>query len=169
MREQWLDIEEFPIYAVSTFGNIVNLKTDMMRSSSMTAQGLAKMTLVRDGRYYTRSVAVLVANAFLPRDELYLRNEAIFDTPINLDGDRMNCRVDNLMWRPRWFAIRYHQQFFDTEFRHANPTLELIDTGEVFDNLMDPCMKYGLLYRDVITSFMNHTHVLPTGQKFNLI
>ena len=61
--------------------------------------------LFRDQEQYKRSVALLVAKAFLKQPSEF------FDTPINLNGDRLDNQVINLMWRPRWFAIKYNRQF----------------------------------------------------------
>src|ERR1035437_7091866 len=100
MLENWAVIHNIENYEISTLGNIGSRKTDGSRTVSQNRQGVPKMTFYQDGHYITRSVALLVAETFLPdppRDD--------FTTPIQLDGDRSNCRVDNLMWRPRWFAI----------------------------------------------------------------
>jgi len=169
MKEEWIELEEFPDYAVSNLGNILCLRNDLVRRPSQNQQGIAKITLVLDGRTHTRAVAVLVAKTFLKRDASYLRDPNIFNTPINTDGDRMNCCVDNLMWRPRWFAIKYHQQFQYIEFHQAHPYIEEIETGERFNNIKDPSINYGLYYRDIIKSFMNHVYVFPTGQEFRLV
>lgn len=164
LEEKWEEIREFPQFAVSNYGEILNLKTKRYRRVMSNAQGVAMITVAASGRIWTRGLALLVAGAFLPNPE-----ELIFRTPINLDGDRMNCRVDNLLWRPRWFSVKYHRQFFQSEFHHANPRLELLDTGEEFIGVKEPAIKYGLHYVDIFNSAWNETPVFPTRQTFRLL
>jgi hypothetical protein len=114
----------------------------------------------KQGQHTTRSLPLLVANAFLPR------TKEAFNAPIQLDGDRMQCRVDNLMWRPRWFAVLYHQQFSKDDFYYPDADLEIEDTGEHFKGWAEPSVIYGLRYIDIIVSYTNHKGTWPTGQRF---
>ena len=112
---------------------------------------------------YHKSVPLLVAKAFLPEPG------GPFDTPINLDGDRWNNCVENLAWRPRWFAIRYNQQF---RYQYENPILTPImdlETGAVSDNSFECAKDYGLLERDLVLAIVNSTPVWPTYQEFRAI
>jgi hypothetical protein len=164
MREQWRMIEDFPSYSISNFGEVAKWDNEQhpLRQSPNT-YGLPRVGLFQDRQQFTKLVARLVAEAFIQRDREY------FDTPINLDGDRTNNRADNLMWRPRWFAIKYHQQFEHDQFHDAHPNLEIVNTGERFRNLKDPSIKYGLLYLDIIKSAINEDPIFPTGQQFIFI
>lgn len=111
-------------------------------------------------RQVTRSVALLVAEAFVPRPR------DTFNSPIHLDGDRGNCRLVNLTWRPRWFAVKFHQQFRDIRFHHRDIELGIRGTRERFRGWAEPCMKYGLLYTAIINSYRHNDTVFPTGQRF---
>lgn len=164
MKETWTELEEFPNYVINTNGEIVNMKWGgRPLQHSRNQQGLPKVTLIRDGRPITRSPARLVAETFIPEDR-----EA-FDTPIHLDGDRMNCSTDNLMWRPRWFAIKYHKQFmfdiFHTDLAHRVD----IESGEHYYGLKEVCMKNGLYYFDVEKSCVEETFVPITFQEFRYV
>jgi hypothetical protein len=118
--------------------------------------------LVREWKQEVRSLARIVAHVYLgPPDQ-------IFDTPIHLDGDRTNCSVDNLMWRPRWYAVRYHQQFRQ---RYHNPIEEPVKVrGEAkrYANSLAAAMEFGLLEREVVLSILNATPAVPTYQRFEL-
>jgi hypothetical protein len=163
VRRKWEDLEEFPNYVVSNLGEFANARTDREVRLSRTQQGHAKVTLYQDGRLTTRSAALLVANTFLPTDIEH------FDTPIHLDGDLMNCAVDNLMWRPRWFAIRYHKQFMYETFHNDQATRVDIDSGEHYESLKEACIRNGLYYYDVLKSEVEGTFVFPTNQEFRLV
>jgi hypothetical protein len=160
MRRQWVTLEEFPNYEVSSLGEFVNARTDREVHTSMNQQGHAKITLSREGRLYTRSAALLVANAFLDRPEEH------FDTPIHLDGDLMNCMVTNLMWRPRWFAIRYHRQFQYEDFHNDQNHRVELTSGETYHSLKEVCVSNGLYYYDVLKSCVEETFVPMTFQEF---
>src|SRR3954470_21438611 len=105
MIEQWHEIEDFFGYSVSDHGRIRTDKFGRLLALSQTQWGLVQVGLMRDGVQCHRSVPLLVAKTFLP----YVGGA--FDTPINLDGNRWNNHVENLAWRPRWFAVKYNRQF----------------------------------------------------------
>lgn len=159
----WAQIEGFPDYSVSDQGEVRHEANQRLLKITMNQYFVPYVGLVRDFEQKKRSVARLVANAFLPRDL-----EA-FDTPINLDGDRLNCALWNLMWRPRWFAIRYNQQFRDPYKNRVNRPLRAVDFTEVHSSSIEAAMRYGLLERDIVLSLHNGTWVWPTYQTFELV
>ena len=163
MRERWHELEEFPDYAVSDLGNIHNIKTGMPRRTSINQQGIVKISLYQGRELITRSVAVLVAEAFCEGETEF------FNTPIHLDGDRENCRADNLMWRPRWFAVQYHRQFNSPEFHTSDVHIREIDTGKEFYSVKDACMYFGLYYNDVYRSYVHGQQIRLTRQEFELV
>lgn len=162
-NELWRVIFDFPDYEVSNFGRIRTNRTGRILSLSMTQYGLVQVGLMREGIQYHRSVPLLVAKAFLPV------RRGPFDTPINLDGDRLNNHVDNLVWRPRWFAVRYNQQF---RYPYPNPIkspIMDIKTQEVSINSFEAAKQYGLLEQDLVMSILNRTFVWPTYQQFAIL
>lgn len=161
--ENWREIDFFPGYSVSDQGRVRADKTGRILSLSENQYGLIHVGLMKDGVQYHRSVPLLVARAFL------LQDNELFDTPINLDGDRHNNRLENLLWRPRWFAIRYNQQFRQP---YENPiTSRIVDlkTGETSENSMECAQRYGLLEQDLVLSILNRTYVWPTYQEFAIV
>jgi hypothetical protein len=163
MNERWVEVDRFPEYSVSSHGRIRANKTGRILALNMNQFGLLQVGLMRDGVQYHRSVPLLVANAFLAPVG------GAFDTPINLDGNRHNNRVENLVWRPRWFAIKYNQQF---RYPYENPiTSRIVDskTGEVSVNSFECATRYGLLERDLVMSILGRTYVWPTYQEFAVL
>lgn len=165
MQEQWEILKETPNYVISSFGNFESRKNGRPIIPSINQQGIAKITLYQDRQYITKSVALLVAETFLPKPNYKLDTP----TPINLDGDRTNCSVDNLMWRPRWFAIKYHQERKHELFPDWRRSFEDVDTGEVFKHPRDCATKYGLLEKDIYFSVMNEEPVYGTTFSFRFI
>lgn len=163
MIEKWLPIELFPEYLVSNFGMVRSRLSGRILALNENQSGLVQVGLMRDGIQHHRSVPLLVAKAFVPE------TRGPFDTPINLDGDRYNNHTNNLEWRPRWFAIKYNQQF---RYPYDRPILlPIIDlkTKEVSENSSECAKRYGLLEKDLILSILNRTYVWPTYQKFGVL
>lgn len=169
--EDWREITEFQGYSVSDCGRVRNDQTGRILVLQLNQTGVPNVGLVK--RPYLdspsiqtkRSVALLVASTFLTPHP-----QETFDTPINLDGDRLNNHVNNLMWRPRWFAIRYFDQFRRRNMRWGFETpIEETKTGEVFENSWEATLKYGLLDQDVYIATLNRTYVWPTYQTFRVL
>lgn len=160
MDELWKVIPEFPEYSVSNFGDIRSNKSGRILSTSPNQFGVVQVGLMKDGVQYHRSVPLLVAKAFLPV------HPGPFDTPINLDGNRLNNIVENLVWRPRWFAIKYNRQFrYPFDLHLPRPIVD-IKTGVVSENSLECAKQYGLLEEEIVYAIMNKTYVWPTYQEF---
>lgn len=155
-------IEGFEDYAISMSGDVINSNTGLLRKRSLTQAGSVKITLFKNGNPHTKSLSLLVAKAWLYNDH----DPEIFDTPIHLDNDTTNVHVDNLAWRPRWFAVKYQRQYWNEEFRYAKTRVVDTQTNLVYENLVDPCQKYGLLYMDIIRSCTRGDNVFPTWKVF---
>lgn len=160
-REEWDEIEEFPNYLVSNWGNVYNMKRGEMRRQFLTQRGYNAVTIFKDGRPYTRSVALLVAKSFVPNPD-----ERRFDSIISLDGNRLECYFENLMWRPRPFAIRYHKQFDEKTFLTHRRPVRNVDTWERFPRLQDATMKYGLIFNHAFIAVCNGEMTWPTMQRY---
>ena len=153
----------FPGYLVSDHGCVCNNESRKKLALVKNQHGIVYVGMSHDFLQYKRGVTLLVAKAFLP-DPVY----ESFDTPINLDGNRTNNDVDNLMWRPRWFAFKYNQQFY-TDPQGINVPIVETRTGERFNNSWEAAIKYGLLDQEILTATMNRTYVWPTYQMFEII
>lgn len=156
----WNALPAFPDYELSDLGNVRRLKSGRPVRTVFNQFGLAMVGLSRDGVQYKRSLSLLVALMYLgphPNPK--------FDTPIHLNGDRGDCSVDNLAWRPRHFAYMYHQQFHNNKRGFVVPVIE-VNTREVFPNSWEAAMKYGLIDREIRDAAINRTVVFPTGQHF---
>lgn len=160
--ERWKQIPDFPNYAVSDLGNVQNTKFDRPLRIAVNQYGIAFAGLIKNGAQFNRSVPLLVAQAFIDQPS------TIFDTPINLNGDRSDNRVENLLWRPRWFAIKYHKQFNDKHQHHIADKIQEVVSRDVYDNSFECAIKNGVLENEVIIAILEHTYVWPTYQQFRL-
>jgi hypothetical protein len=160
MIEEWKPIDSFPDYSVSNFGRIRSDRFDRIMALNQNQSGLVQVGMVRDGKQHHRSVPLLVAKAFMPR------HTEPYDTPINLDGNRFNNRVDNLRWRPRWFALQYHRQFVFQSLNTLDIRIIDLKTEEIFDDSFECARRFGLLENDIINGIRNGLPVWPTHQEF---
>jgi hypothetical protein len=127
---------------------------------SKNPRGIVYVGMMKDGIQHKRSVALMVAHAFV-----YTARSITFNTPINLDGDRENNRVDNLLWRPRWFARQYFAQFRGKPHaRIPRPIIE-VKTEEVYENSWAAALTHGLLDLEIYETVRDKTYVWPTYQR----
>lgn len=163
MNLEWVTIEEFPNYLLSNTGDVVNKNSGRWMSQSQTKQGVVKIGLVRGDRQFTRSVGVMVAEAFV------FGKSDLCNTPIHLDGDRTNNRADNLAWRPRWFAWEYAHQFSSVdENAHLGPIRDL-ESGRRYLDVYEAAIINGLLFKDIRKSLVMGEPTFPTLQHFEMV
>lgn len=160
MEERWAVIEDFPTYHVSDRGRVINSDTGRVLSESQTKTGTLKIGLVMGGKQHTRSVSVLVAQAFVDG------HSEVFNTPVHLDGNPKNNFVDNLVWRPRWFAWKYAHQFQEHIPGQTMGPIADIETGVVYVDMWHAALSNGLLVEDVWKSIHTLKPAFPTWQMF---
>lgn len=156
----WKEVPNFPLYLVHPEGRVRRKDRQHEVRVHMNQQDVAYVSLMREDEQFHRGLARLVAQVFIPK------SLDAFDTPINLDGDRTNCHVDNLMWRPRWFAIQYHMQFKQRWPEPIEVPLREMESGDLYDNSWHVVTTFGLLEKDVVGSVENYTVCWPTYQRF---
>lgn len=145
--EVWKTIPEFQNYQISNYGRVFNILRDHHMSTSQTQFGHVKVALMSewDHRRYTRSVAYMVAEAFVePPDERC-------DTVIIKDGNLSNVVAWNLAWRSAWFAWKYARQMKVEEFPpwyHNLPIVNVMN-GRRYDSIIDAGITEGLLFHDI--------------------
>ena len=164
MIELWSPIPSFENYSISNYGAVLNSRGELL-TAGRNQQGVLYVQLWREGKAFNRAVAPLVAKAFLEPPPHHS-----WDTPIHLNGNRVDVFIENLMWRPRWFAVDYHQQIR----RASLSKIRDVVTEEV-DTLKSFCMRYGLLPQKVWEQALDRTSntnsifgVWPTNQMFEL-
>jgi hypothetical protein len=151
---EWRRVRGFPGWSVSEMGHIQNDHTGRVLKLRQNRQGIVMVGLLRGGEQYTRSVAKLVAEAFVEPE-----HEA-FDTLIYLNGDRGDIQAHNLMWRTRPFAIQYHRMFEELPIREG---VYIPQTGERFYSLREACTTYGLVESMAYRAMLTGEGVFPYG------
>lgn len=163
IREEWVPLEEFPGYSVSPLGQVRKDATGRVLVMRRNQYGVPYVGLMRGWKQHIRSLPRLVATAFIPQPNEF------FDTPINLDGNRMNNHVDNLVWRPRMYAVHYVNQFKERYKNSIKRPIREIETGEEFSDSLSAGCRFGLLEREVVQAILNNTVAWPTYQRFEIV
>lgn len=155
MNEQWEVCEDFPDFGVSNLGFIEDIERSRLVPTRVNQQGILMVT-IKDptGKQFTRSVALLVARAFVTKPNKH------FDSIIHLNGERTDCRAFNLMWRSRPFALRYHDMFNHAPYRVS---VHIPQTDEYFYSLREACTTYGLVEEIAFHSMYNNEPCFPYG------
>jgi hypothetical protein len=160
VTENWVAVEGFPGYSVNPLGQVRKDSTGRVLQPRVNQYGVPYVGMMRNWKQHPRSLPRLVAKAFVPQPN------DVWDTPINLNGDRLDCRVENLMWRPDWYARHYNRQFREPYENPINAPVRDIETDDEWPNSLHAACANGLLEREVVLSILNHTLTWPTYQQF---
>lgn len=90
-NEEWMVIDKFENYAVSTNGDVKNIKTGRVLKGRPDKDGYLRVSLYTDGVCYEQYIHRLVAEAFIPNPE----NKPTVD---HIDRNRKNNLYSNLCW-----------------------------------------------------------------------
>lgn len=161
---RWQVIPEFPIYIIDEYGQIFNTMTHEQMRTSQTNHGHGKISLMApDKTRHTRSVAVLVAEAFVEPPTL------LCDTVVILDGNLDNIVASNLVWRPKGFAWNYVRQLKTPQPLHFTNlrVTNVVDNVE-YMSIVQAGMIEGLLFVDIWRSTYSGSRVFPYGAIFEI-
>lgn len=126
-------------YEVSDDGRVRNAKTKHEITPHINQSGRKRVLISTEHGRTNKMVSTLVAEAFVEPPFPHA------DTPIHKDGDYKNCNADNLEWRTRSYAIRFHNQFKKGFERKYYGPIEEIESGLVFDVSFDAAIYYGII------------------------
>lgn len=164
----WSEIDGFSKYVVSDHGVVKNLRMDRPLSRQVNAGEVRLVSMLKDGGgITTRSVAKLVADAFLP-----IHQNKYFTTVIHKDGNHDNCRVENLAWRSRPFAVRYHRRFRPPYSRkNWSQRVLCVETGHIFDSISEASIFGGVFEEEIMNHCCNEEidPCFPSGLTFRYI
>lgn len=164
-EEIWRTIEEFPNYEISTFGRIYNNRQDCYMQTSKTLFGHVKITLMDENHVrHTRSVARILAEAFI------LPSNARCTQVVVLDGNLGNIWLENLVWRPPWYAWKYSRQLKVEQPTYFKNLFVNNITKEIFyHSIIEAGMAEGLLFSDIWRSTYTGERVFPDDSIFEIV
>lgn len=163
MQNEWVDIA--PGYSINANGDVRNNYTDRLLKRSLLRGVEPAVSFRVDDRLVQRQVISYMAETWMEP-----HRHATFNTPMHLDGDRNNCHVSNLVFRPRWFVVAYNK---DLEVRHDfwKSPFRVVETGEIFYSIYECARKFGALQIDVYNAMFEHREygLFPTGYHLELL
>lgn len=160
--EFWRIINEAPDYEINTKGEIRSCITGKEILPSFT-EAYLKVSLATTSGRITRSVKTLVANAFLEIPDI--ESTAV----IVLDNNQSNVDVENLAWRPRWFAWKYANQFKIIPPHYRVYPIVNVTMNISYDSVVDCAMTEGLLFGDIWRSAFTAKSIWPSNCLYEII
>jgi hypothetical protein len=156
MQNSWVRIADG--YSISSRGQIRHDLTERPLKRSYSKLGEPYVSFRIDGHLIRRQVISYMAEFWMEPHP----NE-LFDTPMHLDGDRHNCHVSNLIFRPRWFVIAFNKEVQEDRWPSWEKRFRIRETGEVFQNPYECSKCYGFLQNDIYNAlfYPNSHHIFP--------
>lgn len=165
IEERWKNIDDFSDYDISDRGRVYNVRFNSMMRTSINQFGHVKITLTSEyGQRLTRSVAQLVAEAFIERPSFNCTHVVM------LDGDLTNLDVENLVWRPSGYAWHYRRQLVTPQPLHfRNLHVVNVKTGDIYSSIVEAGMREGLLFTEIWKSTWSAVELFPFNAVFEVI
>lgn len=122
----WRPIKDFEPYEVSIDGRVRNGSTMQELGIHPNHSGVYTVVIRRNNKAYCRAVNRLVANAWISEeDQNYI--------PMHIDYDKSNNHADNLVWKPRGFALEIVAQHKRRQ-KYSSTPIRNLSTGVVYPN-----------------------------------
>lgn len=164
IEEGTTEIREFPGYWVNRSGEIYSERRDLYLTPSRNNDGGLKVTLMKNGAPHTRILKNIVAKEFVRKPQW----SGLYNYVVQKDGDILNVHASNLAWRPRWYGIKYQQQFGDGLLTLAHgPEVYEHRTGVVYPNAVEAAIGTGMMYLDVLDSIETGKGCRFVGYRFS--
>lgn len=149
--EEWKQIENYPNYWISTYGNVYSVRRDIILRPGRDSWGYLNVSLRNEHGGHTTKISRLVAKAFIPNP---------FNKPeVNhIDGNKENNHVDNLEWvtssenKRHAIATRLNVR---ASYDAGRPKRKIrdLDTGEIYDSMAECSKALGCTHSNIIDYF----------------
>ncbi|AMM44439.1 HNH endonuclease [Arthrobacter phage GoCrazy] len=134
-EEQWVEVEGYPNYAVSSYGRVMNVNTGEELSLRDNGRGYMRVALSNEGRVRDFYVQQLVAQAFF----------GAFDAGEQIEwvnGDRSNNQLENLRLKKRSRQMLYDEYgYVEDQSKVRGERVRIVETGQVFRTARD-CARH---------------------------
>lgn len=133
MEEIWSPVSGFPDYAVSNYGEVLNVKRNTLLNPRKDSYGALRVRLYRGATGHDKYVHHLVAEAFISgyKPGVYIRH---------YDKDKSNNYVMNLRFPQDVRMGHLYKRHPRVTRRH----IRVVETGEVFRTVRDCARFHGL-------------------------
>ncbi len=161
-EERWVKIEEFPNYAVSDYGRVMNCMTGRILAQSYKSTGYLRVGLRINNVCKMVRVHRLVAKAFIYTNS--------YSLDINhIDGNKLNNWVENLEWcTPTENAAHAVRLGLITPPILCKP-VRCVETDEFFPSVTEAAKYFNLHQSTVSQNILGHIKRTRQGYSFELV
>lgn len=132
--EIWKPLRNFPSYNGSTEGRIINVRTQHILKPTIDAKGYAIVGLRKNNKIYTRRVHRVLADTYYGEHPgMDVRHK---------DENRLNNRVDNLIWVTRSETMKHAYEKGTKKFWRQIP-IRVVESGNVYNTMKDCAIDIG--------------------------
>ncbi len=160
-EERWAEVEEFPMYAISDFGRVMNVISGRILKPAKTKAGYFRVTLYNEYEQKAFSVHHLVAFAFI--DGYFEGAETN-----HIDGCKLNNMFKNLEWctmsenRLHAYALGLKQPV------RAYKRVRCIETEEIFPSVTATANHFNISIQ-LISNVIHGYRKTARGHTFELV
>ena len=156
MDEVWCEIRDFPDYLISNWGRVYSTKTDTILKSRPSGWGYLQVMLSKNNRQSTKSIHILVAEAFVPGWAPELE-------PNHKDGNKSNNHESNFEWLTK---SGNNQHAIDLGLRSSRSTSVAVEETDLRFDSVKSCAEYFNTYSTTISAVLNGRLESWKGMKF---
>lgn len=132
-EEVWAEVDDFPGYAVSTHGRVMNIRTNAILRPRNNSYGYSRVALRKDNKTHDMYVHHLVAKAFITGYRWGVRIQHV--------GDNDNNHINSIRFRRR-FGKEVRLGTINKHPRQAAARrVRILETGMVFLSV-ESCADY---------------------------
>ncbi len=160
-EENWVEIEEFPNYAVSDCGRVMNVRTGRILKGGINSRGYRTAVFVNNYCRKSLTLHSLVAAAFV--DGWFEGAEVN-----HIDGVKTNNWLENLEWCTR---SENHLHAYAMGLREPSrmyKQIRCLETGDVFSSVNAAAEHFGV-YPQGITNVVHGRSKSARGYTFELV
>lgn len=141
-NEEFVEIDRFPHYYISTHGRVKKAGNERARQISISDKGFPIITLyAADSKSrYLRQINNLVADAFLPpptyideKEERQFPKTSVW----HIDGNLLNCHFENLKWETRSSVLEWNTMNRTGSPKFKTPKVRNNNTKIVYENAFE--------------------------------
>jgi len=164
--EEWRVIQDYPAYEVSNTGFVRSIRSHNILKPQEAKGGAWFVKLGGTNGTTSKTLKTLVAEAFVPRPEHH--DIEIFDTPIQCVMNTADVRAEKIMWRPRWFAIKFRRDLNHPP-HYCEIPVQNLNTGNQHASIFTASLYDGVLMEAIYRSCLEGRKVFPEGHMYEFL
>ena len=124
--EEWVEIRGFSDYLISSWGRVYSFKSDRLLQPWPNTDGYPQIDLSQSGKRNTKLVHRLVAQHFVPGEDVGLEVN-------HIDGDKTYNNERNLEWVTTSINARHA---YNIGLRTDRIPVQVVETGAIYDSIL---------------------------------